>query len=130
MRGMKPLIPVIASALLLAACGSAHKAAAHHAPKAAPALSAAQGARICSDVAAWEPRAERQDNPRFTARLTADTARALAGRSRLGTDLEGLGSDLLAENGVALMPGAPGQPQNIQLVRSDCEGYGVTVPQG
>ena len=128
---MKPLIPLAVSAvLLLAACGSAHKTAAHHALKAAPPLTAAQGGKICSDVASWLPHAENSRYPRFTPALTADTARALAGRSRLGTDLEGLGSDLLTENGVALMPGPPGDAQNIQLVRSDCQGYGVTVPQG
>jgi hypothetical protein len=126
---MKPLIPAIAvSAVLLtvsSACASA-KAPLHHHHAAPPALTAAEGASICEDLAAWLPKAANEDTPRFTAKLEADVTKARD--SKLGLDLTGLDSDLLSENATALLPGPPGDPQNVQLVKSDCQSYGVTLP--
>lgn len=127
---MKPLVPAAAlTVLLLAGCGPGanHKADRHHASGPRP-LTAAQAGAICEDVALWLPGAENEGTPRFTAKLRADTALARASTSRLGPDLAGLESDLLSENAIALANGPPGQPQNIQLVRSDCQSAGVTVP--
>lgn len=127
---MKPLIPAIAlTVLLLAGCGPAahHKAARQHASGPGP-LTAAQAGAICEDVALWLPKAENEGTPRFTAKLRADAELARATGSQLGTDLAGLDSDLLSENAVALSDGPPGDLQNIQLVRSDCRAFGVTVP--
>jgi hypothetical protein len=121
----KPCLAAAVAVLLAAGCGpvAGHRA---HRAAAPPVMTSAEGGEICSDVAAWLPGAENRDRPRFTAMLLADVTKARG--SELGLDLAGLDSDLLDENSVALMPGPPGDPQNIQLVRSDCRQYGVTVP--
>jgi len=65
-------IALIVLVLTMAACGSSAPIAQPSsavASSVAPGLTSAQGKRICQDIAAWIPQAEKQDMPRFSTQL-------------------------------------------------------------
>lgn len=117
-----------AAVLSVAACGSS--TAPHHyavAPAAsAPAvLTDSQATQICDSFSAWLKKAVNQDMPRLSASLQADESEAQG--TQLGADLQTLDGDLQSINSAALTPQYPGQPSDVQLIITDCQGYGVQV---
>jgi hypothetical protein len=95
----------------------------------AASLTAAQGTAICKDFNAWAVQAGNQDMPRFNAQLQNDETQASG--TQLGTDMAAEDQGLQRMNSAALMPGPPGDPQPVDLLRQDCASYGVTLkPSG
>ena len=89
-------------------------------------ITAAQGTKICQDLAAWSQVAQNEDQPRFTQTLTNDTT--TAGDSQLGQDMTSMENDLQSENSLVLEPGPPGSPSDAQILAQDCSQYGVPIP--
>lgn len=73
----------------------------------------------------WLKKAENQDMPRFSSVMETDETEAQG--TQLGDDLQTLDDDLQTLNSVALLPQVPGQPSDVQVLQTDCQGYGVAV---
>jgi len=100
----------------------------HTAPRpASAALSAVQGAKICSDLKAWLAGALHEAEPRFSAQLESDENEA--GYGALGTDLLALDSNLLNFNSGALRNSPPRYypVEGLAALQHDCAAYGVSI---
>lgn len=122
----------VAAVATLTACGSSSSSSSPPSSLAAPAssspsaITAAQGTKICQDLAAWSQVAQNEDQPRFTQTLTNDTT--TAGDSQLGQDMTSMANDLQSENSLVLEPGPPGSSSDAQILAQDCSQYGVPIP--
>jgi hypothetical protein len=118
------------AAFAIAACGSSSPSTAAN-PAAesstAPVFTSADGASICNDLNTWWQAANNEDMPRFDPTMEADEQEAQG--TQLGDDLSTLDSDLQSENTDALLPGAPGDPGDMQILTQDCQAYGVTLTE-
>jgi hypothetical protein len=123
---------VIAAGAAITACASSPRPAVTAAVKrpakpAAPALTTAQGAKICNDLNGWLAGAWQQKEPRFTSQMDSDETEA--GYTALGNDLMTLDWNLINFNSDALKNTPPDYypVTGLAALQGDCARYGVTL---
>jgi hypothetical protein len=123
---------VVAAGVAITACASSPRPAVtatarRPAKPAVPALSTAQGAKICKDLNGWLTGAWQQKEPRFTSQMDSDETEA--GYTALGNDLMTLDWNLINFNSGALQNSQPNYypVTGLAALQRDCAGYGVTL---